>query len=64
MWEDSLSALNGGGSTILVNGEVVAAITGYIDDFSEGLDQVRLGDIFPLNSIFPQGFLLPKELST
>jgi hypothetical protein len=31
---------------VSIGGEVSAAMTGYIDDFEEGADMVRLGDIF------------------
>ncbi|GHV89216.1 hypothetical protein AGMMS50267_15760 [Spirochaetia bacterium] len=42
-------AAGGGGSGVLsvsIGGEVSASMTGFIDDFSDGLDETRLGDIF------------------
>jgi hypothetical protein len=38
----------GGGSVpaVSIGGEVSAAMTGFIDDFSDGLEDVRLGNIF------------------
>jgi hypothetical protein len=42
--EDTGSAFSGGGVT--VGGEVSASLTGFIDDFSGGLEETRLGDIF------------------
>ena len=32
--------------SVSVSGEVSASLVGYIDDFSEGADHIRLGDIF------------------
>jgi hypothetical protein len=42
--EDPPAALNGLSASI--HGEVTAALTGYIDDFSSGPNKVNLGDIF------------------
>jgi len=36
----------GGGLNVSVGGEVSASMLGYVDDFSEGLDHIQLGDIF------------------
>jgi len=35
-----------GSLNVSVSGEAAASIVGYINDFSDGIDQVRLGDIF------------------
>jgi hypothetical protein len=40
---------------VSVGGEVSASMIGYIDDFSEGLDHVRLGDIFSGKLSFSAG---------
>jgi len=39
-------ALGGGGLSVTVGGEVSASMLGYVDDFSGGLDNIELGDIF------------------
>jgi hypothetical protein len=47
--EDSSSSLpsfDGRGIAVTISGAVSASMAGYIDDFSDGLDQVKLGDIF------------------
>jgi hypothetical protein len=36
----------GSGFGVSINGEVSASMVGYIDDFSDGANQIRLGDIF------------------
>jgi hypothetical protein len=41
------SAFGGsGGLAVSIGGEVSAGVTGFVDDFSDGADAVRLGDIF------------------
>jgi hypothetical protein len=37
---------DGGPLAVSIGGEVSAAMTGFIDDFSDGTEDVRLGDIF------------------
>jgi hypothetical protein len=41
-----LSGGSGGPLAVTIDGEVSASLLGYIDDFSEGTDHTRLGDIF------------------
>jgi len=40
------SSMAGGGLSVTVGGEVSASMLGYVDDFSGGLDNIELGDIF------------------
>ena len=40
------SAFGGGAPAVSIGGEVSASLMGFIDDFSEGVDVVRFGDIF------------------
>ena len=46
--DDDIGYSSGLSSSLVVSigGEVSASMTGYIEDFSDGLDHVRLGDIF------------------
>jgi hypothetical protein len=50
--EEQSSAFDGGSAVsaaakgVTIGGEVSAAMTGYIDDFSKGASHVKLGDIF------------------
>jgi hypothetical protein len=39
-------SLGGGAPAVSIGGEVSASMTGFIDDFSDGLDDTRLGNIF------------------
>ena len=44
---DESSAFGGGGApTVSIGGEVSASLMGFIDDFSKGAEDTRLGDIF------------------
>jgi hypothetical protein len=39
--------LGGGGSlAVSIGGEASASMTGFVDDFSDGADHTRLGDVF------------------
>ncbi|MDR0583515.1 MAG: hypothetical protein LBG57_04095, partial [Treponema sp.] len=44
--EEGFSGIGGGSLTVNIGGEVSAAMTGFIDDFSSGAEDTRLGDIF------------------
>jgi hypothetical protein len=43
---ESVSSENRGVFTVSIGGEVAASMTGYVDDFTDGADKVRLEDIF------------------
>jgi len=55
--DDDFGFSGGTGSSlnVTVGGEVSASMIGYIDDFSEGLDHVRFGDIFSGKLSFSAG---------
>jgi hypothetical protein len=44
--ETSGGGAGGGGLSVSVGGEISASMVGFFDDFSEGADSIRLGDIF------------------
>jgi len=44
--EESSSFSSGNNLSVSINGEVSASMVGYFDEFSEGFDSTRLGDIF------------------
>ncbi|MDR2783225.1 MAG: hypothetical protein LBB48_05205 [Treponema sp.] len=45
--DDAADAVSGGGNFgVTIGGEVSASLLGYVDDFSQGLDDTELGDIF------------------
>jgi hypothetical protein len=44
--EESSSLLPGNKLSVSVNGEISASMTGYFDDFSDGAESIRLGDVF------------------
>jgi hypothetical protein len=43
---DPSGGFGGGALAVSTGGEVSASFTGYVDDFKEGVDETRLGDVF------------------